>query len=357
MIDILFVLLLILLIYRIRVIKPRHVLNRQEYLSVKTGKYYRGFFAVVVIFHHLALRTESGIAFRYFTTVGFLAVSFFFFVSGYGLQKSYITKSEQYRKGFLQKRIPAILIPYLFITFLYWLINLTEGVSYSLNDIFVSIINGDPIASNSWYIINILLFYIAFWLIMLICNNQHTIMIYLGIIWYVFYILLCIKMEYGDWWYKSTPLLIIGMCWAVYEDKILAVLNKSFAVIAPVIIISFLVFYLIYLYYGKIDFLRNIPYFSTVVAFPTAILFSLSIVMFSLKVQIGNRILGFLGEMSLELYLSQGLFITLLRGSHVYIENELLWCSAVLIGTIAFSYLLHLFFRFFLRLIQRSIAP
>ena len=143
-----------------------------DYLSKSTCKYYRGLFAFVVILHHLASSVDAGVLFSHFKYVGVYAVAFFFFLSGYGLQKSYIIKSEIYRKGFLLKRIPVVLIPYVFIIAMYWLMNLLLDRYYSIQDIFHSFIVGMPIAANSWFIVDILFFYVVFWFLMLVCKKK-----------------------------------------------------------------------------------------------------------------------------------------------------------------------------------------
>jgi len=344
MIDLLFVSLLILLFYGATLTKPFKSLNRGEYLSVETGKYYRGFFAIVVVFHHLARRTETGIAFRYFAAIGYLAVAFFFFISGYGLQKSYIAKSDSYRKGFILKRIPSVLIPYIIMTAIYWLMNLISGRFYSLKDILIAIFNGSPIVSHSWYIINILLFYVVYWLLMLVFKKHYFLIILGGTVWYFLYAVFCTKMGYGRWWYNASHLLIVGMFWATYERKILDLIDKSYFVIAPAICCAFII---LLLFKGKIAALIKLP--SIIITLFTVILFILCVIMFAMKVQIGNKVLGFLGDISLEIYLSQGIFMRTLRSGNISIENDFLYSVAVLTGTIIFSYFLHILFRFILK--------
>ena len=194
-IDILPILLLFLCIFGAKITRPLSSINSNGYLSLSTSKSYRGLFAIVVIFHHLALRTTTGVLFQPFASMGSLAVAFFFFLSGYGLQKSYIIKSESYKKDFLLKRIPTVLIPYIIITAIYWLTHLFLGHFYSIKDIIHGLIVGYPIAENSWFIVNILIFYVVFWLLMLICKKHYFIMILGGIIWYILYFFFCLKMN------------------------------------------------------------------------------------------------------------------------------------------------------------------
>ncbi len=76
-IDILPLSLLILILYKMKPVKPLRALDSTEYLSVDTTKSYRGLFALVVIFHHLSRLTESGVIFHKFKLVGYLAVAYF----------------------------------------------------------------------------------------------------------------------------------------------------------------------------------------------------------------------------------------------------------------------------------------
>lgn len=347
MLDLFLVLLLVLLFYGVKFKQPLNTFYSEEYLSINTSKYYRGLFAIIVVFHHLAQNTETGVLFRYFARIGFLAVAVFFFLSGYGLQRQYITKSEEYRKGFLLKRIPNIFIPYIIITVIYWLVYMLRGKVYSIETILVSILKGSPIVSNSWYIICILCFYVIYWMIMMICRNQYKWMIVLGGVWYFFYTYFCINMKYGNWWYNTSLLLVVGMFWATYEKKLLHIMTEHYWVVAP---ITWIVFVILFHYKNHIATVINIPFFPLVLTLVSSILFVLCIIAFSLKVLVGNKVLGFLGDVSLEIYVSHGLFMTTLRSNCIYINNEVLYCLAVLVCTLSFSILLHFVFQYALKI-------
>ena len=336
MTDILPLLLLVLLLYGVKLPKPLRAFRTEDYLSMDTGRCQRGFFALVVVFHHLAQRTESGAIFHFFTNVGYLAVSVFFFLSGYGLQRSYISKGESYRKTFLRKRLSSILIPYVIITAFFWLVNCIDGRVYSLGDIFNAIIDGRPIASHSWYIINILIFYLFYWLFMAICREKYLLMILCGTVWYALYVFFCVKLSYGEWWYNTSFLPVIGMLWATYEPRILDFLKKTYIFVAPMTWAAFITLFVFKLRITAQGIAASIS-----MSLITGILFALSVVLLSLKVQIGNKALHFLGRISLDLYLSQGLFIELFRSHVIYIENEMLWCVTVLGCTILFGWGLH----------------
>ena len=335
--DILPIGLLIAVLFGIKIIRPLANINK-DYLSIDTSKCYRGLFAIVVVFHHLALQTQTGIAFRYFASIGHLAVAYFFFLSGYGLQKSYMIKGDVYRKDFLAKRLPVIIIPYIIVTTLYWITYAIGGNFYSFKDVILAIVNGWPIVSYSWYIINIFVFYIAFYFFMCICRKHYFYMLICACAWYFLYVLFCVKMEYGSWWYISTQVLIVGMFWAIYENKILNILRRNIFIIPSI----WILFIALFIFQCKISSFNN--GINLILYFVITIVFSLSIVLFSMKFQIGNVILNFLGDISLEIYLIQGLFIAGLRNSTIYISNDLLYAILVVAFSIILGYILHFIF-------------
>ena len=161
LLNLLFVVLLFVALFKIKLIMPLKNFN-DEFMSVKNCNSYKGFFALIVIMHHISQRISNGFLPPDFTRVGYLAVAVFLFLSGYGLQKQNISKPG-YSNGFLLKRIPSILIPYIIMTVIYWLIYALLGDVRSLGTIWHNFIaNGDPIVWFSWYVVCILYFYIAF---------------------------------------------------------------------------------------------------------------------------------------------------------------------------------------------------
>ena len=353
MTDILLLLLLILFFYGIERVKPSGSWNTDGYLSISSGKDYRGFFALVVLFNHLAQHTDPGTIFHYMAFSGPPAVAVFFFLSGYGLQKSYITKGKDYRRGFFLKRIPSVLIPYIIITLIYWAVMAVYGLSFSFTDIIGYIVKGKPVATYSWYILTILAFYIFYGLLMYICGDRHLIMIAGAVLWCIAYALFCMKMSYGQWWYNSSHLLAVGMIWATYEEKIKETVKGIYMFLTPALWISFIMFFYVgYRFTG----LPDSEGITLLLALISNLLFVTGFILLCLKLKVGNRILCFLGGISLEIYITQGLFMFLFRNSDLYIGNDLLWCIAVMAGTVAFSFVLHAFFRMILRKLGRIIC-
>lgn len=296
-IDVLPISLLLIFVFKIQILKPLSIIN-ENYLSITTCRAYKGLFALVVIFHHLAQRTESGLLFHQFTGVGYFAVATFFFFSGYGLQKSYIN-SEDYKRGFLLRRLPTILIPYIVVTFLYWVMNYVIGNIYTAESIIVAIIKGLPIDPNSWYIISILAFYIVFFLLMVLCRKRYFLMLLGAFLWYVFYVSYCLKMGYGDYWFNASHLLILGIFWATYEKQLLDIVERHYLFITVTV---GLIFTFLICMSGRITSLIPLKGIGFIMTVMKACSFTVSVILFSLRFKIGNTVLDFLGKISFELY-------------------------------------------------------
>ena len=307
-----------------------------EYLSLQSGNMLRGLFALVVVFHHLAQRTTEGFLFHLFTHVGYLAVAVFFFFSGYGLQKKYIT-DETYSHQFLLRRLPSVLIPYIIMNFIYWLANAVNGTFYSLTDVLQTLGNGSPLVANSWYIICILFFYVVFYCLMRICKRHYIWMIAGACLYNLSWIIICHSLSYGTWWYKSSHLLVVGMIWATWDKKITEIIQKYYIIFTFIAWAAFL--FLNYIKSSQIGLINGIILMA--IAFDFVIIINL----FSMKFCIGNRILNYLGAVSLEIYMIHGLFILRLKQ---YISNEFMFCTSVLICSIISAHILHKIFSFLL---------
>ncbi len=301
-------------------------------LCVSEGLSWKGFLAIVVVFHHLALYTDSGKIFKLFTYAGYLAVAVFFFFSGYGLQKKHIS-DESYEKGYIKKRIPKILYPYILITAFYWLAYTFDKKMPSVNDILTGIIKVDPIAKFSWYVIVVLIFYIVFFFLMKIFKRNYNLMIWGAVAFCVLWTVLCIFAKIER--YITAPLLVMGMVFATQEQKLLSYIRKHYFSTLFAIIVGFVVFFLAP---KTIDQLKQIVYAKDFMKTLSATFFTLFVLLISMKFRIGNPILDFIGKISFELYLSHGLFIFLLRSDVLNIASDLLYSLLVLVLSIAFSF-------------------
>ena len=162
------------------------------------------------------------------------------------------------------------------------------------------------------------------------------------IIWsffaYFLWVGLCFFSGFGAWWYFSAQVLIVGMIWASFEGSIINFIKPR---LIPISILITLLFFSLFLLVCNITRFTSSFLIDVLLKFVLSVLFVLFILVFSMKFRTGNCILKFFGKLSFEIYLSQGLFITLFRSSVLSIENDFLYSTAVLTSTVIFSLLIH----------------
>lgn len=95
--------------------------SRKEYnnnfLNSDTAKSLKGICCIMVVLCHIANRMVNVGFMKPFSIVGAYAVGIFFFLSGYGLMYSYLTKNN-YLKHFIKKKVLKIYIIFVVINIL-----------------------------------------------------------------------------------------------------------------------------------------------------------------------------------------------------------------------------------------------
>lgn len=308
-----------------------------RYLSIEKGRSFRGILALTVVCYHLAEKTGDSSLFHIFAFLGFLPVAYFFFLSGYGLQKSYARKPG-YRASILKKRIPSVLVPYLLVTGLYWILRAAEGQPCSVGDVLNGFVNGHPIATYSWYIVFVLVLYLGFWLVTALYRGNAP----AGAFWNLLLILMLVvlwrALGFSMYWYSSCITYVLGVLWAMKESDWLPAVQKRIwlwlGILVPVFGGVFLVTMVALGMDVRWEGMLALYWLS-------GILFTAVCLLLQMKVTFGNRLLKALGDCSMEIYMLHGLFLNLYRGKWIYLENPALWCAAVLLTTCPAAWAMH----------------
>ena len=138
----------------------------------------KGAAATGIILHHLTQNvTKYGShpmgPVTFFNEIGILFTSIFFFLSGYGLIRSYFSKKD-YFSSFLQKRLPHVLIPFFVSNVIYYLglgiyfgylKDFYHGHADSALDAVVSLSGFLLLNTNTWFLVEITILYLLFYLI------------------------------------------------------------------------------------------------------------------------------------------------------------------------------------------------
>lgn len=346
-------LLLLLLFFGARVCKKGEW--NEDVLSFGTTKAFLGFCSIIIIFHHCSQRLCAPwlAPFRIvhgldaFVFVGYLCVAVFFFCSGYGMFTASKSKEGFWNKFFV-KRILPVIIPATIIWLVFFVIEKYKKVHIE-----------KPLWINTydyiWYIPALICMYLVFYLSFRIIKNEKAGIAVL-IAGVVLYSVVCFLFSPGTWWYNTHHLFAAGVITARKKDKIISGLKKGYVpLIVIMTVITALAFAWASYYYQLItamggqynDLAHGITeLFGQKIS---ALTFVILVVLIGMKIKIGNKVLSFLGTITLEIYLVHPLFVQLFGFAFVnesgkplyHIQNQFLYLAAVILPAIPIAWFLH----------------
>lgn len=335
---------------------------QDEPLSLEVSKAIQGFCAVAIIIHHLAQNLmEKADVLQGFSEFGVLFVGVFFFFSGYGLYTSLKTK-ENYLKGFLRKRLTTILIPFYVCIVIFTVTACITGAKFEGKELFFVLSGWTLINDHMWYIVEIAILYILFFVIYRLIKNRTvaTIVMTLCVIGMIAgSLMLCHGEDYscpywfmGEWWYNSTFLFIVGILVSKHSDILRKIARKGYAFF--LILFGGLTIWFAsltknaletYSYWSEIpgvdpnydDKLRCLS-----LQLPWIIFFVCFLLLLMMKVKFSNGILKFLGSISLELYLIHNLFrLGLSEGFIARIPSASMYIALTILMSVAAAAIIH----------------
>lgn len=326
--DIFILLLISLFVY----LMPR---TDVDYLSNKSTKSLKGLLALFIIFHHISQKITTGENFSNFEYMGRYIVSLFFFLSGYGLYFQYSNNST-YMENFLKKRLVRIFIPFFIFIVIYVIYRATLGEVINV-DFFLSFWKDHSnIIYNGWFINSIIVLYVIFYVSFV--RKDSKIAEYKLVFLTLVYIFWKAYQNHGDWEYVSIMAFLLGVFWMknrVYIDKFL---EKNYFIF----LVSFSILMYVFRHYEVI--MKNIGitnkyvYYGIVGNICTMV-FVVYFLLLTNKLNFSNKYLGFLGDISFEMYMIHGLVMHYLGKFFVSSGvNDVLYTIVVLFVSIVSAY-------------------
>lgn len=319
----------------------------EDFLSLNTSKMILGFFSVLIVFHHIVQTTgvDNAGMLAILENYGVCFVGTFFFFSGFGLYESFKNKKD-YLKGFLKKRLPSVLIPFYITNIVFFVYGLSTNIQNDTKSMVLGLLGVKLLNSHTWYIVEIVFLYVIFLIIFRFIKNQKVsiFLLYVAVISMMITSLFLghgEKWFQGEWWYNTTLLFPIGVLFSYNKENIVYFMKRFYRFLLPVTIILFCVLnkstnYMLthYSYWSETSFDKGYDdkALCLIVQCPMVIVFVLLILMLGLKLKIGNKVLLFLGSISLELYLIHNIFISslsIIKGTGAY------YCSVVFASILA----------------------
>lgn len=198
-----------------------------EYLSKNHTDCLKGIMASLVLMCHLRGRMpvlNDTVIGSLFTALGYLSVSVFFFISGYGLMASYKNKGDGYIRDFPKNRILPFYCICLCWTGIYVLFNLLMGKDMAWTEILLSLFFGGTVILNGWYLQTILVFYLLFYVSFRFAGKYKECAVAAGT---VLYIAGCVALGLSTTWYEAVWCFLLGILWNKYRERIDSVLSEK----------------------------------------------------------------------------------------------------------------------------------
>ena len=327
------------------------------FLCLEQTKMIQAGACVGIIIHHMTQQitfygSGSHGPITIFAFMGILFTSIFFFFSGYGLITSVYTR-EDYLRKFLYTRLPTVLIPFWVINALGVLLNTqVYGIHWDTAEIWERILGITLVNSNGWFIIEIAILYLIFYILFRLIRNRD---IALALLCVATVALIVYSFNQGhnvpgakalwfrgEWWYNSTPVFIFGLLFARFREKITGFFRKHYVFMTVLFTVMMVVTFFISIYvvlrwgYYREDSLARYSSTVTLISQITACLtFTVFVLLIHMKVAIGNRALKYMSTLSRELFLIHGYFVSRI---FTYVRmNNILRYAAVLACSIACS--------------------
>lgn len=304
--------------------------------------YCRGLLSLVVVFHHLALLlwrsgelVFSDLLFEHLGKVGYLAVGVFFFFSGYGLMTNLSQRGKQYLDSFISKRGGIVVLPYVIVALMTWAVEATLnhkiiGIYYFLEHLVVDRV----IVENGWYVVELLLIYIGFWLIASHFPDVRWVRILL-LCYNVALAMITIMLGYEICWYTSLLSFNVGTLVADIDTQKKWIHNRS-SIRQALLFVAFMIFFF---FERKASAPIGHFIFGNISAgFLCLFLFDF-LGKHTFRKESGMYKVG---AFSYEIYLIHGLIMLAMRSNTLYIHSKWVFCLMTVSLTLLLAYFFHI---------------
>ena len=267
-------------------IKPT---KEEKILDKNSTTFARGIVILFIVFHHIVQHTNiTNSMLNYLSLIGYLCVGVFLFLSGYGNYLSY-KNNEGNAERWILKRILRVYIEFWSI----WIIDLAvvyfiNGDSYGIASILNQGLSMTLPYWINWYLKIQVLVYILFYISFKLFKNRNSEIL---LIMTILFCGLMILLKYDSYWWNTIICFGVGNLFAKYKNLIVSGLQKINKWIA--LTSSILVFAIAFIIGCKIN------YFTVI----SSVVFCITITVILYYYEFQSKIINFIGNISLEIYL------------------------------------------------------
>ena len=285
-----------------------------DYMSLEKTTSIKGIFTFTIIISHvvniLFLQLDSSSFLNSLYTlinghvIGQSMVVAFLFYSGYGIMLSIKKKGNKYVNSIPANRMAKVVLHFDSAVLLYLVLQTLLGKKFSIYTILASLVGWENLGNADWYIFDIACLYFVTFIVFKVFGNAKNQYVPVAMTFLLTCCLGAVLWFVGkdEWWYDTIIIYPLGMLYCIVQDKVEAFFKKK-----PV-------FYWLILGVCCVLFVfsvRKTEYFFILEI--KHILFMTVILLITMKVQIHNGILQFLGKHLFSIYILQQIPMIVLK--------------------------------------------
>lgn len=315
----------------------------KEFFTKHDTQAVKGLMAIIILSHHIYQRVPAPDATwldYIFRSLGYLGVSVFLFISGYGITCSY-KEGEGYLSLFLRNRVASLYIVNVLLIFLYAIVLLAFNYAVPLEKVFQSFFIGDTIVGAGWYLQIQILFYLMWYFSIKRSEGYVCIKLLVGI---TIFNLLAYLGDFGIHWVLSNYAFVAGVILGMRKTKfeeILKIYNKTIE--WSLILVMLSMFVLCYFFYYRSFVI------SCMMQIIMSVVFPLSLCLLIFNKALNCSMLIKVSVYSLDIFVLQGIVFIVLRNNYWNVSN-LMFVIFSIIGVVLISLAFHPFFYFLINL-------
>lgn len=309
-----------------------------NYLSKETTSSIKGLFVLIVFYSHISgyitfNQTNSFLMNKLSLFLGQLMVTMFLFYSGYGVFISLKKKGKEYLDNFPKNRILKTYLQFFIVVCLFLIVNLFINKKLKIFNIFLSFLGWKGLGNSVWYIFIILFLYLFTYLSFKIFYNSYEKSV-VSIWLFTLLFLIVIKNFRPIYWYDTILCYPLGLSFGYYQDRIEIFLKNNGHYLMSFLILAIL-FCIFRLRAHQVLFCYEIM----------ALIFSLLIVLITMKINIRSKVLKWFGDRLFTFYILQRLPMMILKSSSLSPYLYFILCFGItIILVIIFDYLFKIIF-------------
>lgn len=304
---IIFVLILLLLgMSSLKVAKPNEF--HKDYLTRDRTTWVKGVFVYLIVLSHgsdyVSEQLYGVLDHAYYSMQNQLhqmVVAMFLFYSGYGIMEQIKKRRFAYIKSIPGKRFPNLLLNYDLAVVLFVILSWCLGEHVTLKQFIIALVAWNGIGNSSWYIFVILALYVitfvAFFPIKWVKSERFylvSLLVVTAVSLAMVYVLMIAK-EGAHCWYDTVILYAFGMWYSYLRKPIEKVLMKN----------DFWFFLIFGIFLGVYVFMLQWRWECVETYTVWAVCFTVMTLMATMKLQVNNPVLDWLGDHVFSIYVLQ----------------------------------------------------